>query len=494
MLETGCGGFMIFKNRSGITDSLWFDSILLLVLLLLSVYAVYFASSTTSKIFFLLLLVWFMFSKKDYFWFAFFFIIIAGPGWLFTDFSSLSLKRLPLYTFLAGMSFTPLDLFLIVALAKSLFFGKIVKIQLAKPMIYILLYGIMLMFLSFFVYGASSENFLYLFRSTFVYTVVISFSFLVHKTEGVDRFMYLIFPMVFFIFFTQLYYLVSGGNDFVNSLSPDFRYTALTEAGALRSTVGGITLVMFSYVFSLFKLQYAKNEVKKFYLWVIAVVCFLSVLISGTRAYIIMFSFMLLCYIVFLRKRVRRFVQLAAIVFVVIIVAINVSPLRSGINNALTRVDQLSAIAKGQYYRAPTFERRFGERLPRLMVGLKQNWTLGWGYSDMYLAFSDGHVGNFNLLLQVGIVGFGLFCYFWVRYFGMIFGARRRVNSSNVFKDSLLILVFAFAAMLVAHFSTYYMFGLTGMESGIFFVSIYIAISESIVRDSNNRVLSHGVR
>jgi hypothetical protein len=175
-------------------------------------------------------------------------------------------------------------------------------------------------------------------------------------------------------------------------------------------------------------------------------------------------------------------VQLASIVAIVVILAVNIRPLGTGITSALDRVDQLSAIAKGKYYQAPTFERRFGERLPRLMVGLKQNWTTGWGYSDMYLAYSDGHVGNFNLLLQVGIIGFALFCYFWVRYFVLILKARQRVSSDHALKDSLLVLVFAFAAMLVAHFSTYYMFGFTGMESTVFFISIFLAVSEYFTR------------
>jgi len=111
-LDNGCSDF----SRPNLRLQIFWDLCLLIILFIISVYLVYFTSQTLSRIFFLALLFAFFFSRKDYAWFAFFFILAQGPGYFFADYSGLSLQRLPLYTFVAGMSLTPIDLFVFSAL------------------------------------------------------------------------------------------------------------------------------------------------------------------------------------------------------------------------------------------------------------------------------------------------------------------------------------------------------------------------------------------
>src|SRR4030042_1991081 len=95
-------------------------SLSMMGLFVLSVFIVYITPPILSKIFFLLLLFQFARSKNNFFWFAYFFIISQGPGYFFADLSITAEHRLPLYTIMSGFSFTPLDLFVILALAKAI--------------------------------------------------------------------------------------------------------------------------------------------------------------------------------------------------------------------------------------------------------------------------------------------------------------------------------------------------------------------------------------
>ena len=117
---------------------------------------------------------------------------------------------------------------------------------------------------------------------------------------------------------------------------------------------------------------------------------------------------------------------------------------------------------------------------------MKQNWVFGWGFSNPYVIYNDAHVGNFNMLLQVGIVGFVFFAYFWFCYFSMLYVSANTMHVRRIDKNALTILASVFAAMLVAHFSTYQFFGFTGSEGGIYFISIFVALSEFAARRARN--------
>ena len=206
---------------------------------------------------------------------------------------------------------------------------------------------------------------------------------------------------------------------------------------------------------------------------------------SATRIYIVVFSLILLSYLIFGKAHIKKYFQFVAIAFVFVVILRSFAPFRSGVISSWERVSQIEAITRGRYYEASTFDRRLSVRLPRLLTAFKRNWVLGWGFSNMYMEYQDQHVGNFNLLLQVGVAGFFVFVYFWVCYFRMILKARRRLRFENPYRNSLLVLVYVFAAMLVAHFTTFTFFGYTIGIPGALFVSILIALSEYLVREAS---------
>ncbi len=458
------------------------DFIFLFTLLFLSVLFVYFLPMIYSRIFSLFLLLLFLISKKDYFWFAFFFIIVAHPGYLFSDFSGESIARLPLYSLLPEVSFTPIDFFLILALGKALLIGKKVGFRLKKPILSIFFYGIILLILSIFVYGVRFDSLGLMLRRVFTYTAIISFSFLVFKREDLWRFMNLIFPVVFFIFFTQVYFIAKG-DEFINLLSPGFRDIALMEEGQLRPVMGGVVIVFFSYIFSLYQLSFKQGWPRRIYLSMVAVVTFLSIFLSATRIWLIMFGFVLICYILFVARRLNQIARVVLISALAIILLMEIPLLRNTASIAMTRYSELITIAQGRFEESSGFQIKYNKRLPRVLMGLRQNWIFGWGFSDTYLYYHDGHVGNFNVVLQIGIIGFLILVYFWLSYFKMIFSTRRRLKNENPSKRALSVLGISFGAMLVASFLTYSFFSLTGAVEVVYFYSVFLCVSEFTVKE-----------
>ena len=477
----------VAKHTAGSRWQIWIDLALLALLLLLSVYFVYVASQSLARIFFVALLIVFFFSKKDYLWFAFFLIIMWTPGYLFSDFSGLSAKRLPLYSFIPGWSFTPLEFFLMLAFVKAIIYGKKVDFVFKRAFIPVLFYAALLLLLSFFVYGTSGRSIERTLIGFANFTIFISFSYLIYRQRDIQRFIYLLSPIVFFVLFEQLFYIIAGYR-IIDLLSPGYMQLMMLETGDPRFIMGGEMVLFFGYISSLLLLQQKHNRLLGIYLYCVIIACFLSVFLSATRIWFIVFSFIMLCYVLFSTRNVKTFVKLAIAAILIFVFAMGSQPLRSAMVGAWDRIDQIEAVAQGNFADAPTFQFRFSARLPRLLVGLKQNWIIGWGFSDEYFRYSDGHVGNFDLLLQVGVVGFLLFSYLWIFYFRTIFRARSVKGGGGLGKDPLAVLAFAFAAMLIAHFSTYLWFTLVpNRRSGIFLL-VFISISEFYIRITKHKI------
>jgi len=463
-------------------NQIFTDLVFMILLFISSSYVVYFTSQSVSQVFFLaLLLIFLLSSKKDYLWFAFFLVIMWTPGYLFSDFSALSTQRLPLYTFLRGWSFTPLELFLLFAFLKALRYGRRVHFALKRPLILILIYAGFLFFISFFLYGTNQDNLDYILKCFINTSIFVSFSLLVYTKEDIFRFFYLFLPIVFFIFFAQIYFVVTG-IPFVNLFNPGYRTVVLLSESQVRPLSGGIMILFLSYVSSLLLLRFQHRFKGKYFLLATVMVCYLSVFLSATRIWFIMFSFILVCYVLFTNVRVAKYKYLFFVIVLGVILFLNVKPLKFGIEGAWNRISEVGGVVSEGIHEAQTLDRRVSIRLPKVLEGIKQNWLIGWGFSDTYFEYSDRHVGNFDTILQGGLIGFLLFGYLWFSFFEMIFVTRKKVKGTNTYRDPLLVLVSAFGAILIAHFSTYHWFGLLFSQRGGVFLLIFMSVSELFVR------------
>lgn len=461
------------------------DLIGFIVLFALAVISVYKMPQSLSKIFFLGLVVLFWFSKKDYFWFALYFVIIQAPGYFFASFGAAGLYSIPIFTLVSGMSVSALDLFAILALIKAVLKGKRTKLKLEMPLILILAYIVFALFVSI-ANGAQIGLLANVLRGPFYYSIIISFFYLVTKKEDVYRFIFIVSSTVFFIFFTQIYSLITR-DAFINLFFPSFRRVALIEGTQdVRAIGGGVLIIFFGFLFSLFLLEEKKNRISRKYLYVVSIIAYLSIVISATRIWFAVFSFIYIGYILMSKKKVSNTLKIATVfaVLIIILISSGVFSLDFFTKGVLGRLQGLASVAKGDYHSVSTFERRYFFRLPRLLEGVKENLIFGCGFTQTYLKYRDYHVGFFNTILQFGIIGFCFFLYLFMSYFALIKKSLEKLRSTNPLRFPLKLLSLFFGGILLAHFTTWYFFQMSTNEGPPFFIAVFIAITEVFIREA----------
>jgi len=479
IMDKGCGNLSRLDFRLQILRDLF----LLIILFAISVYLVYFTSQSFARLFFLALLLTFFFSRKDYIWFAFFFILAQGPGYFFADYSGLSLQRLPLYTFVAGMSFTPIDLFVFLALVKALIKGKGTRLKLEKPLLALLLYIVFSIFVTSFVYGTSIDVIVWNVRWIFYYSVIISFVYLLSKKQDMLKFALLVFPFVFFILFTQIYFIVTG-NELINMFNPEFRWIAINSiTGALRPIMGGVLILFFSLVFSLLLLSKENNGLPNIYLYLVMCVSFLSVFLSATRLWFVIFSFVFIGYVLVSKKKFSSILGIASIFLVVVstLIYFGVLPLDFLIESSWGRLHRVLGIFKGDIYAIDTARNRLLNQLPLSIGVIKQSPFVGYGFSYITMSHYDNDLGFVNTILIFGIIGFSLLLFLLVRIFTVLIFAIKNEVLYDSDKIPLKVLTIAWISVLIGYFTTWDFF--TMSFDKVFFVSILIAFSEFYVND-----------
>ncbi len=470
------------------------DEVEIILLFLLAVFSVYFLGRGISQLVFLGFLAAFWFSKKDYLWFALYFVFVLTPGYFLQSMGPLVQYRIPVYSVASGISFSATDIFVILALGKALIKGRRVRLRLEKPLLIILIY-ICISFVFSYIKGANVSTLANLVRGPFFYSVIISFLFLVRNRKQAYSFILLVSSFVFFILFTQLFYLVTH-NEFINLFFPGFRGTVLIEGTQeIRPIMGGVLLVLFSFVYSLLLAENREVRISQKYLYLIAGTAFFSVVLSATRIWFAVFLFLILGYILISKKQLSNLAvaSFAMGFFVVALLMVGIIPFEM-ITGVLERLSGLAAVARGDFHSVSTFEYRYYHRLPLLMVGLRENVLFGCGFSETYFQYRDYHVGFFNTILQFGVVGFSFFLYFFIRYFYILISKIKKISRRNPLRGSLKMLPVIFSGVLLAHFTTWYFIQFSTDTRPPFFIAIFIALTELFLRESENVEKSLRVR
>jgi hypothetical protein len=453
----------------------------MVTMLLASFYVVYMASTDISRVFFLLVLVFFLFTKKSYFWFAYFFILVQGPGYLWADYSGLSQYRLPMYTPVSGMSFTPIDLFVLFAFVKAMFTGRKVRLGMTKVMIAVPVYAVICVVITGLLFGTDIDILAWNLRWVFYYTLIISFLFLIRKPYEVRDFFVLIFPVVFFILFTQIYYIASG-TEFINLYDPGFRGVTLnTVTGDLRPVMGGILLVFFCFVTALLLLLEKNHRIPKLFLYSVVVTTFLTVFLSATRVWFIIFSIVFLGYVLASRKKISSTLGIVAVLLIIAggIIYSGVLSHDLMVNSSWARMRQVFDFARGDFFAAQTAMNRLVVQLPILVNTIKQSPLVGFGFSGITMQHYDDDFGFLNTVLMFGLIGFTLFMVFFYRVISMLSSSFKRLRNGDAYRSSMKMMIAVWVSILIGYLTTWDFF--TMYFNKVFFMAIIIAVSEYIV-------------
>lgn len=425
-----------FSNYSNGYD-IFIMSISIYLLFGLSVLFVYKFPIGLDKLFFALLFFIFWFSKHDYFWFAFFIIISSFPGGFFIDTAGDAVRRLPIFTILPKVSFSVFDVFMILSLLKAIFKGRRLKIKDVLNIKYGSLFIIYLFVITAF-YGVSLKTFISLpLRGLFFYTFFYSFPSLVYKKNDAYKFMYLFFPFVFNELFTQVF-LLSTGKNLVNEFysgASSFVVIDKLMGENIRAIANGHSIVVLSFIFALALMCDSDNYSSKGYLSVIIIVAFLSVIFSATRQSIIMLGFMFTLYLIFVNKvKPGLVIQLffAGLVLFFIIDVLDVFNIGKIITASFDRLTGAVNLSKGSIEAEDTLDYRLTVRLPIILENIKGSLFLGYGLSDKFFLFNDGHLGGILLgILQMGVIGYSILLMYVVMIYSKSISFIKRFGESN---------------------------------------------------------------
>lgn len=171
----------------------------------------------------------------------------------------------------------------------------------------------------------------------------------------------------------------------------------------------------------------------------------------ATRGWILAFFLMLLFWIITSERRIYKYLSYFLIVGLIFFLLSNILPrVEKQFVQALDRLETMSAIAKGDYTAKGTLA-RITQRSPRVMNKFEESPIFGFGFTNDFFEYNDGHVGNQNILLNGGVVGFSFFLFF---IFSILLKLLRNYNylsNRNIYKKSMLIFIGMFLSIILIH-------------------------------------------
>lgn len=477
---------LFVEGNSVYKREIFIESIRMLLLFALTIFVVYKLPQSFGFLFIIAVVFIFLGSKKDYFWIAYFFIIICCPGNFFTEGTFDAVYRLPLFSFGRNFSFSTHEVLMIAALLKAIVSGRKYRYILAKPLKLILFYAGFLLILSILVYGSSFNSLTYFLRNFLFYSYFISFPILIKKNEDIVKFIWLLFPIIFFTFFTAVYFFITNSH-FLYFFNPGSLRELRMVGEELRFGMfgGEHILVMFCFIFS--HLLSLLNNNRIIYLNIVGTLSYLSILMTATRVWFVVFTLILITFLFKafkLKKIVKGFIFLIILLITIYIISSYNTTFGSKIRATSERLLNIFHIGEEESESTQMIEGKVRRRLPKVLEGIMENPVFGWGFSDKATMVIDDDVGNFSLIAQAGVFGFLLFANFWRSYFRLIAKAKKMLSTKNPFKNVLLILSISFFGFLIAHFTTHQFFGLSALAYNLFFISIFVFLSEFFVREA----------
>jgi hypothetical protein len=406
------------------------------------------------QIFFVISLLFFLRSKDEPFWLALFVLIFSGAAGFFT-----SNVKAPYVG--------PFPLFVVFYLAFILKF--ILKkrkqyIFYLKPFLAI----IFLMILNLLIYFDNFNLNVFLKYNIALLLIPLLPSF-IHESEQLKRFMHFISIGAIVVFFGQLFHIINGVP--IAGFFFGVRYDPLGRIEVdPNSFVRSIDGILVSFIALIGNLYIYLNNKKRVYLLFVAI-SIISIIITATRGWMIA-SFIIILPL--LRNfSIRNFVNIVLAVVFVVILSSQFDVIRRQLDLSFKRLETVEKIAEGDVTAGGTNIRLTERHIPVWNAFLERP-VFGWGYSDTYLEVSDGHVGNQNLLMQVGIIGYFLFL---ILLFSIVVNVLKAKSGFKKNKSSFDLLLFAIFGVFLIHSTSRQMFGIGGDFNSQFIIAFLFTLA-----------------
>ncbi len=447
----------------------------LILYLCITVFVTYLTPRTISSVWYIILLALYYRSSDESFWLAFFITISDGFLGFFSPYSTV----ITLIPGLPGIDMP--QFYILLALFKirnskiqlTTYFGSWTKVLLAYVFILIVV-GI--------VNGLTGELNVYFRIVKLVLPLFLIFIVprLITDIEGIKK----LFDLLFIIFITgfaaQIFTVFTGFSPANNFKLPENMEVQEEARENLRSFYN-CTITLMSLLASLFFLSIKNDKhFPKSYLYVIIGMTFCMAFLSATRGWIICMGIVITLFFI-LVERGKNIGRIAILFFLLIGIGMSNEKIRERTLYTMERFMTLDALAGGDLTAGGTLS-RLNERGPVVLEAWAENPIFGSGFSNVYFEKNDGHVGNPNILLHSGVVGFLLIMTFVLFINVSMLLVHRSFSEKSRYKKTPLVFVVFFIGYFIIHSSSGQQLGFLGYSMGIFPQGVFLAMSSIIYR------------
>jgi len=382
-----------------------------------SIVAVYYLPNILKSIWFVFLLVLYFRSKDEPFWLAFFLVLSDG----FIGFFGLYEAILTLLPGLPGIEVG--QFYIVLTGVKAIktgrrppvFFNNILKACLAYL---ILLIAVGLLF------GLSGGLNVYfrVFKLTLPFLLFYSIPCLLKGRHDYERFFGFIFFVCLIASLSQVFNVMSGVGPAamlrgrtIDRYSQIYLDMTFGYRGFYNPAISLIGFFGTFYYLTGRRKIYASN-----YLYIIMASILLNVFLSASRGWMISFGSMLALFMLVALKTGSRTRKLSMLVILIVgasFLIANQPRIVKQISLAIERLSTIKTFVKGDPTAGGTLS-RIDKRRPRVLKKWYESPLVGWGFSNEFFEYNDGHVGNANILLHSGICGATLLAIFFT-YFSL---------------------------------------------------------------------------
>ncbi len=433
------------SNRN-IANNIKRDIINLYVLFAVSVVVIYFAPRIAAIVLQVIFLFAFYRSRKNYFWLAFVFIIQNFPGGLFSRYTNDIEHTFSLFQSSPVGTLYFWMVFILIAFFKSVKLKSDYRFILEKNIILLFAYFLFLI-LIFGLYKMTAVT-----RTLLPWLFLFILPRLLKKEEDFAGFFNLVFSFVFFVVFTQVFQLVFRAT--VAEILGGSNITLATEELERVARPGdGIFISYVSIFGALYYLILKKKYFSRNYLITITGLAIFSIFITATRSWMISTLFVFGFYVVFIAKAKTAIIQrLVFPLLMIVIITQYVPVVRQQIDLAKQRYETIKLLLEGDPTAGGTLT-RLTSRGPAVMEKFRESPVIGWGYGDEARKYTDGHVGNQNLLMHNGVIGYLFWLMLWLNFVLKMINLDKSITSANPYKNIPKLFIIMLLGILIINAS-----------------------------------------
>ena len=395
-------------------------------------------------------------SRHNYFWLALFTLMFSSAaGFFSSSVKSLYIGTVPFFV-----------VFYITLIAKYILTIKKFRIFYAGPFLLILLLMILLRLFT----GFSLNGFL---KSNMAFLMIGILPFFLKKFTDIIMFFKLIFVGVFIVFAGQLFHISTGINfaGYLFGVTYDPLGRIVVDPEGFIRPLEGITVSLLGLFGSVF--LYSVNR-KELYYKVVIIISLVAIWFTATRGWILASAIIIVPFL--FQIKLRNLINTGLVVLILFLLISKVNIIENQVTKVLERVQTLEYTLEGDLTAGGTVSRATSRHEPVWNKFLERP-IMGWGYSTEFGNIGDPHVGNQNLLLQIGVFGYILFMALLFSLVKNMFSLGRRIKALSF---TTTILIFFIMGIFMIHSTSRQMFGLGGDFTSQFSIALVFALANFV--------------